>query len=113
MYNGASVNLMILCGWKRLWSCFIHIHEQLLALGQRQREGSLNVKITLTDVIVCCMAVAEQDVFIGVAREGPATSLVWHRIYIIQYKCVVDYNVLDHLVPKTQLNTINFYLILI
>ncbi len=39
-----------------------------------------------------------QDVFIGVAREGPATRnlLVAQKSTLFQYKNVVDYKVLDY-----------------
>ncbi len=57
-----------------------------------------------------------QHIFTGVAREGPATSLGWHRnlhYFNIKMWLTIKYVRLTILVPKTQLNTINFYLIVI
>ncbi len=47
--------------------------------------------------------------------QGGASNQAWGgtEIYIFQYKNVVDNKLLDYLVLKTQLNTINYYLIVI
>ncbi len=45
--------------------------------------------------------------FIGVAREGPATSLGWHRnLHYFYIKMWLTIKYLTILVPKTHLNTI-------
>ncbi len=55
-----------------------------------------------------------QDVFIGVAREGPATSLGWHRnINYFNIEMCLTIKYWTVLVPKAQLNKINVYLTVI
>ncbi len=51
-----------------------------------------------------------QDVFFGVAREGPATSLGWHRnLLYFNIKMWLPIKYWTVLVPQRQLNKIDFY----
>ncbi len=80
-------------------------------MHKKRRRAQFSIRAELTRLSV---SVAEPGCFYRGGQEGPANSLGWHiNLHYFNIKMWLTIKYLTILVPKTQVNTVDFYLIVI